>query len=94
MRLLPSSEELFALCWSRLLELAVESRNIPSSLQVDDITERSPLPQYDGGYGDVYKAKWRGQEVAIKVSRVRGRDENVYKVTIRMFTYVVSKIVC
>ncbi|TCD61227.1 hypothetical protein EIP91_008762 [Steccherinum ochraceum] len=64
-------EDLFA----SLLSLSRTLRSLPSSYYLVDVFRTSNAsPRQSGGFGDVYKATWQGQDVALKVLRVFGKD--------------------
>ena len=53
-----------------LIQLAVKSSIVPKCLEVDGIQEIATFPITSGGFGDVWKAKWRSRAVALKTVRI------------------------
>ncbi|TDL18694.1 kinase-like protein [Rickenella mellea] len=53
-----------------LMDVAIHSHVFPRILTLDDITDRSEHPLYAGGFGDVWRASWRGRSVALKSPRL------------------------
>lgn len=51
------------------MALTSKSSSVPLFLEVGDITERGAHPVKCGGYGDVWRAKRRGMDVALKTLR-------------------------
>ena len=51
------------------LKLAKHTGLYPTSLQHDAIDNCTRLPVAIGGFGDIYKARLEGQDVAVKVMR-------------------------
>ncbi|TDL18692.1 kinase-like protein [Rickenella mellea] len=52
------------------MDVAIHSHVFPRILTLDDITDRSEHPLYAGGFGDVWRASWRGRSVALKSPRL------------------------
>ncbi|KAH8798545.1 kinase-like domain-containing protein, partial [Flagelloscypha sp. PMI_526] len=50
--------------------VAIRHRILPSSFFVTDIERKGENPIAGGGFADVYRGKWHGQEVCLKVLRV------------------------
>ena len=57
-----------------LLDMAIKSNVIPSSLKVQGIYNRSEFPVYPGGFGDVWRAELDGRTVALKTARIGTLD--------------------
>lgn len=53
-----------------LLDLAIRSRVTPRTLDIDGITDRSEYPIFCGGFGDVWRASWKGRQVALKTPKL------------------------
>lgn len=52
------------------ITLAISSSSFPQSLYLDGITEKSERPVAVGGFGDVWKARYKNGYVALKVLRL------------------------
>jgi len=66
---LPQTDERFLLCLKALLILTQESEMIPESLHLKGIWDYGPSPLFQGGYGEVWKARLtlHGSERAVAV---------------------------
>jgi hypothetical protein len=57
-------------------KLSERCDRLPSSLFIVGVTGRDEHPSFGGGFGDIYRASYRGQRVALKRMRyfIRGSD--------------------
>ncbi len=69
---MPVDDEYRGAFLDTLLQLAIVTSVIPRCLDLTGITDRVDEPITTGGFGDVYKARWKDRTVALKRLRETG----------------------
>jgi hypothetical protein len=76
-----SEDEGFTLKARRLLvKLSEASDTLPSSLFIQGVSRLDSEATFGGTFGDIYRASYQGQDVALKRIRVFQRDSGRHKI--------------
>ena len=57
-------------CLRTLCTICGRQASLPRSLQIPHCYDRSDLPRYSGGFGEVWMGEHQGRQVAVKVLKV------------------------
>jgi hypothetical protein len=57
-----------------LIKLSKDSVLYPQCLVLKEVVKKTGFPVARGGFGEVYRGQFRGQEVAIKVLKIQTKN--------------------